>query len=65
MAKNATYEQDMEKLQEIVDKLSGGNIPLEEMVKLYEEGRALAEKCRKTLDAYEARLTVLNKAGEE
>ena len=45
MAKKAeTYEAMAERLQGIADKLSDGNLPLEEMIKLYEEGAKLAAK---------------------
>ncbi|MFR1264680.1 MAG: exodeoxyribonuclease VII small subunit [Christensenellales bacterium] len=36
--KEMTFEQAKEKLDGIVEKLSDGNLPIEEMVKLYEEG---------------------------
>jgi exodeoxyribonuclease VII small subunit len=51
----------MERLQEIVEKLSRGGLQLDEMMKLYEEGVALSEKCRKALDEYEAKLVVIDK----
>lgn len=65
MAKTDTYDEDMKKLQATVERLSEGNIPMAEMIKLFEEGRALAKKCRKTLDSYEARLTILEEGNGE
>ena len=56
-AKTGTYEKDMDKLKGIIEKLSTSGISLDEMMKLYEEGVALSEKCRKALDGYEAKLT--------
>ena len=51
MAKKAeTYEAMAERLQSIADKLADGNLPLEEMIKLYEEGAKLAAKCREMLE---------------
>ena len=45
MAKKAeTYEAMAERLQSIADKLADGNLPLEEMIKQYEEGAKLAAK---------------------
>ena len=32
------YEKSVARLEEIVDKLENGNLSLEEMMKLYEEG---------------------------
>ena len=39
------YEKAVSRLEEIVDKLENGNLSLEEMMKLYEEGTAIAGKC--------------------
>ena len=39
--KELTFEQAKEKLDAIVEKLGAGNLSLDEMVKLYEEGRAV------------------------
>lgn len=55
-----TYEKAIEKLEEIVDKLENGNLPLEEMMKLYEEGTVLAAKCAKNLDAAQLKITELS-----
>lgn len=66
MAKKAeTYEAMAERLQGIADKLSDGNLPLEEMIKLYEEGAKLAAKCREMLKGYKARLDVIEKQNAE
>ena len=53
------YEKAVERLEEIVDKLENGNLPLEDMMKLYEEGTLLAAKCAKSLDAAELKITEL------
>ena len=58
-----TFEQAMARLDEIVEQLAAGNIPLDEMVKLYEEGDRLSKHCLGLLDGYEARLGTLD-AGE-
>lgn len=54
--KEMTFEQAKEKLDGIVEKLSDGNLPIEEMVKLYEEGAELSKYCLDLLDRYEGRL---------
>lgn len=51
------YEKSVARLEEIVDKLENGNLSLEEMMKLYEEGTALAAKCAKSLDAAQLKIT--------
>lgn len=58
-----TYEKAVARLEEIVDKLENGNLSLEEMMKLYEEGTALAVKCSKSLDEAQLKITELS-AGE-
>ncbi|MBE6771237.1 MAG: exodeoxyribonuclease VII small subunit [Ruminococcaceae bacterium] len=54
------YEKAVARLEEITDKLENGNLPLEEMMKLYEEGTALAAKCSKMLDAAQLKITELS-----
>ncbi len=54
------YEKAVARLEEITDKLENGNLPLEEMMKLYEEGTALAAKCSKILDAAQLKITELS-----
>ena len=58
--KNMTYEKAVERLEEIVDKLENGNLPLGEMMKLYEEGTVLASKCAKSLDEAQLKITELS-----
>lgn len=55
-----TYEKAVARLEEIVDKLENGNLALEEMMKLYEEGTALAAKCSQSLDAAQLKITELS-----
>lgn len=62
---SGTYEKDMEQLREITNRLSDGGITLDEMMKLYEKGVELCEKCRKTLDGYEAKLIAIGKETDE
>lgn len=47
---NATFEQNMERLEQIVRSLERGEVPLEESLKLFREGTALVEHCGKLLD---------------
>lgn len=54
--KEPTFEEAKSELDAIVVRLSGGSQPLEEMVKLYEQGAALSAYCKRLLDAYDARL---------
>lgn len=56
--KELTFEQAKEKLDAIVEKLGAGNLSLDEMVKLYEEGMTLTDYCRKLLEGYERLMQV-------
>ena len=55
--KNKTFEENMLRLEEIVRAMERGDVPLEESLKLFQEGTALVERCGKLLD--EAELQVL------
>ena len=56
-----TFEQKQHQLEAIVAQLESGNVPLEEMIRLYEQGEALYRDCAETLDAYEKKLKEFEK----
>lgn len=51
-----SYEDSVRELEEIVQKLESGNVPLKDMVALYEKGEKLYKACAAQLDEYEKRL---------
>lgn len=51
--KNMTFEQSMQRLEQIVRSLERGDAPLEESLKLFQEGTALVRTCSQLLDAAE------------
>ena len=51
--KNATFEQNMARLEQIVRTLERGDAPLEESLKLFEEGTGLVRACGTLLDQAE------------
>ena len=55
-----TFEEQMAALEEVVERLEHGELPLEESIRLFEEGMRLTAACRKELDAAEGRLQVLS-----
>jgi exodeoxyribonuclease VII small subunit len=55
----------LERLTVIVDRLESGNIPLEEMLKLYEEGVALSKSLSGVLSEAELRVEKLRAVHEE
>ena len=60
MEQQIRFEEAMQKLSEIVEKLEGGEGSLDEMIRLYEEGMSLVKSCETQLDAYEAKIEKLN-----
>jgi exodeoxyribonuclease VII small subunit len=57
----ATFEESLKKLETIVDQLEKGDLPLEESLKLFEEGVSLSAVCKQELDAAEGKVQVLIK----
>lgn len=57
--KNPSFEESLQRLEEIVERLEGEEPTLAEAVKLYEEGTALAASCRKELEEAEMTITRL------
>jgi exodeoxyribonuclease VII small subunit len=64
--KKQAFEQSLARLEEIVRKLENANVPLDEAMKLFEEGMQLSRDCQKQLEQAEARVEILlKKAGGE
>ena len=57
--KSVTFEASMERLDQIVKALEGGEVSLEESITLFEEGTKLAAKCTELLDTAELKVTKL------
>ena len=47
---NKTFEENMQRLEQIVRAMERGDVALEESLKLFQEGTALVESCGKLLD---------------
>ena len=47
---NKTFEENIQRLEQIVRTLEKGDVPLEESLKLFREGTALVSSCGKLLD---------------
>lgn len=54
-----TFEQNMERLDEIVRKLEDGGLPLDQGMKLFEEGAKLTIQLNKQLDAAEQKVRLM------
>ncbi|CED92625.1 MAG: exodeoxyribonuclease VII small subunit [Actinomyces succiniciruminis] len=59
------YEQAREQLVGVVQRLEAGQVPLEEALKLWERGEALAARCQSWLDDARARLAAVAGNGSE
>lgn len=57
--KSVTFEASMERLDQIVKALEGGEVSLEESIALFEEGTKLAAKCTELLDTAELKVSKL------
>jgi exodeoxyribonuclease VII small subunit len=57
----ATFEESLKKLESVVDQLEKGDLPLEESLKLFEEGVGLSAVCKQELDAAEGKVQLLIK----
>jgi exodeoxyribonuclease VII small subunit len=55
------FEDALNKLEKIVAQLEGGDIPLEESLKLFEEGIRLSRFCNHKLDEAEKKVEILLK----
>ena len=48
--KSKTFEESMVRLEQIVRAMERGDVPLEESLKLFQEGMELVRSCGKLLD---------------
>jgi exodeoxyribonuclease VII small subunit len=65
-AKKPDFEQSLARLEEVVRKLESADLPLDQAMKLFEEGMQLSRDCQGQLEQAEARVEILlKKAGGE
>ena len=60
MPKKKTYEEAIARLEEITGQLEKGGIPLEQSLKLFEEGTKLSAYCYKILNEAQQKVTELS-----
>ena len=61
MKEQPMFEEDLKKLQKIVEELSGGKITLGESLKRYEEGVKIAQACSLALAQAQRKVELLMK----
>lgn len=54
-----TFEEQIKRLEEIVEKLESGDVGLNETNKLFEEGVEICKKCFENLSETKGKITVL------
>lgn len=59
MSNEMTFEQAMSRLEQIVKALEGGNVPLEDLLSLFDEGTKLVKLCTERLDKAEEKVRLL------
>jgi len=59
--KDIKFEDALQRLEQIVDQLEGGDLALDDSLKVFEEGVALARRCAKHLEEAEKRIELLTK----
>ena len=55
----ATFEESLKQLETIVGRLERGDLPLEESIKLFEEGMKLSNDCKDQLENAEGKVQIL------
>jgi len=61
------FEKNLQRLEEIVQKMEKGDLPLDESLKLFEEGIRLSRACQKELadaEAHVQKLMGIDTSGE-
>lgn len=65
MNKNMSFETAIERLNEIVELMESGEQPLDQLMKLYEEGSSLASFCYKKLASAEQKIKQITELEEK
>ncbi len=65
MSDQKDFETSLKQLENIVEELERGNLPLEDALKSFEQGVKLARHCSSMLDKAEKRIRVLTQDGEQ
>ena len=64
MKKKTTFEEAMNRLEEIARSLETGDTTLEDSIKIYEEGIKLLEFCQAKLNEADKKVQVLSRTAE-
>ncbi len=64
MAEKMSFEQSLQRLDEIVRHLEKGDLPLSDSLALFEEGTGLLSSCSKMLESAEQKVVKLRKGAD-
>ncbi|MBH0229825.1 exodeoxyribonuclease VII small subunit [Halobacillus yeomjeoni] len=60
-----SFEEAMKQLEELVEKLETGEVPLEKAIQYYQEGMKLSKECNEKLGNVEKQMQqIMNEHGE-
>ena len=59
MSKEVSFEEAMQRLNEITDVLERNDVNLDEAMKLFEEGLQLIKQCNTTLNSFQEKVNEL------
>ncbi|MBC8455703.1 exodeoxyribonuclease VII small subunit [bacterium] len=62
--KSFNLEQTFQRLEEIVERLESENLPIDEMVSIYEEGMNLVRGSQKYLQTAQQKIQTISPAGK-
>ncbi|MFC7060583.1 exodeoxyribonuclease VII small subunit [Halobacillus seohaensis] len=63
--KDLTFEEAMKELEQLVEKLETGEVPLEKAIEYYQDGMKLSKICNEKLGNVEKQMQqILNEHGE-
>jgi len=64
MATERSFESSLKELEQIVQQLEGGDLPLERSLELFEQGVRLSRECQRRLDEAEHKVEILLKGSD-
>ena len=63
-AKTPDFERSLGELEQLVERLEHGDLPLDEALKTFERGVALTRQCQQALKSAQAKVEILVSRGE-
>jgi len=64
MAEQKSFESSLKELEQIVEQLEAGDLPLEQSLELFEQGVRLSRECQRRLDEAEQKVEILLKGDD-